>query len=271
MQEVMADVKINAITGSRNIMHRPGGLDLSAQNHEISGNRHMRCEISCFPVSTDPETTTGIVYILINEEMPELVKIGRTNNLRRRLSELNRQSGVPAPSDVFYAAKVADMNRAERLMHQVFEDRRLLRKEFFRVTPEQACAALRLAEIEEVTITAQQDAVGALDSEVERQAVRSRRQRRESSRFSMLGIPVGSTLEYRRDKSVTCVVFDDRQVTYDDDQFSLSALTKILMQELEGLEWSSVRGWDQWMYKGQVLKEMRDSLASNTEADPAPM
>lgn len=218
------------------------------------------------PTTSD---TVEIVYILVNEAMPGLVKIGKTNDLRRRLSQLSNHTGVPAPFDVFYAAKAADMGRVERLMHDAFEDRRLFRKEFFRVSAEQARAALRLAEGEEVTATAQREAVSVLDSEAERQAVRAGRKRRENTTFSMLCIPPDSVLEYRRDRSVTCVVFDDWQVTYNGEQWSVSGLTLFLIRNLEGREWSSARGWDQWMYRGEVLTAIRDQMMPNADMDDA--
>ncbi|SDL82464.1 T5orf172 domain-containing protein [Paracoccus chinensis] len=237
------------------------------QLHETSFERFSMVTSQLAPPASVLLSETEIVYVLVNEAMPGIVKIGRTNDLRRRLSELSRQSGVPAPFDVFYAARVRDMNRTEILMHQAFEDRRLLKKEFFRVSPEQARAALRLAEIEEITILAQQYAVVALNNEAEKQAVQAGRKRRESSRFSMLRIPPGSILEYRRDRTVTCTVFDDRHVTYDDDQISLSALTKVLIRELEGREWSSARGWDQWLYQGEVLTDIRNRLMPEVGID----
>lgn len=51
----------------------------------------------------------GIVYVLSNEAMPGLVKIGRTNrdDLEVRLRELYT-TGVPLPFKCEYACKVAD-------------------------------------------------------------------------------------------------------------------------------------------------------------------
>lgn len=49
-----------------------------------------------------------IVYILQNDSMPGLVKIGRTSsNLEDRIRQLDT-TGVPLPFRCFYAAEVKD-------------------------------------------------------------------------------------------------------------------------------------------------------------------
>jgi hypothetical protein len=62
----------------------------------------------------------NIVYVLTNEAMPGLVKIGRTTDgVEARISQLSVATGVPLPFECYYAAEVPDMDReAER-----FDDR----------------------------------------------------------------------------------------------------------------------------------------------------
>ena len=50
--------------------------------------------------------TKGIVYVLTNEAMPGLVKIGYTTDLKRRIKELSQPSGIPAPFECFFAVEV---------------------------------------------------------------------------------------------------------------------------------------------------------------------
>ncbi len=93
-----------------------------------------------------------IIYILINEAMSGYVKVGKTTNLEQRVRDLSRASGVPLPFEVFYAAKVLDMHKAEKLLHDAFGDNRVaLNREFFKIAPERIVAALKLAELENVT------------------------------------------------------------------------------------------------------------------------
>jgi T5orf172 domain len=94
----------------------------------------------------------GIVYLLRNEGMPGLIKIGYTSSdLVLRIRSLNNTS-VPFDFECFFAARVTNCLQVETLLHQVFADKRVNpKREFFLVEPEQAKAALRLAALEDVT------------------------------------------------------------------------------------------------------------------------
>ena len=63
------------------------------------------------------EENVGIVYALVNEAMPGLVKIGMTSNLEvdLRKNQLYRGcSGVPLPFECVYACEVKDFKRVEK-------------------------------------------------------------------------------------------------------------------------------------------------------------
>ena len=94
----------------------------------------------------------GIVYILINEAMPGYAKVGKTaTTVEQRMKEFDT-SGVPLPFECFYAARVADMDMAEKRLHDAYKSWRVRpRREFFRVSPEEIASALQMAEGEEVT------------------------------------------------------------------------------------------------------------------------
>ncbi len=78
----------------------------------------------------------SIVYVLINEAMPDLVKIGKTTDLEGRIRGLDNTS-IPLPFECFYAARVADPDFVERQLHDAFGDHRIRsNREFFRIAPE---------------------------------------------------------------------------------------------------------------------------------------
>jgi hypothetical protein len=54
---------------------------------------------------SDAEELEGIVYVLTNEAMPHMVKIGRTSGggVDRRVAELSRATGIPLPFKVAVA------------------------------------------------------------------------------------------------------------------------------------------------------------------------
>ena len=95
----------------------------------------------------------NIIYILINEAMPGYVKIGKTsNNLAQRVRDLSASTSVPLPFTVFYACKVNDATFVEHQLHDAFDNNRVNpRREFFQIAPERVVAALKLAEVENIT------------------------------------------------------------------------------------------------------------------------
>jgi hypothetical protein len=94
-----------------------------------------------------------IVYILVNEAMPGLVKVGRTtDDLAVRIRSLSNTS-VPLAFELFYACEVDDSNAVERKLHDAFDDHRVSRsREFFRIAPERVKSALSLGAIREITL-----------------------------------------------------------------------------------------------------------------------
>lgn len=88
--------------------------------------------------------TPGYVYILTNEAMPGLIKIGRTTrDVDLRASEL-WQTGVPQRFDVFCACRTLDCVQLEAYAHASLSQHRVSRsREFFRADPELAYDTIR--------------------------------------------------------------------------------------------------------------------------------
>jgi len=83
------------------------------------------------------EDKEGWVYILTNEAMPGLVKIGYTmQDPSIRAGELSNHTGVPIPYDVNYKALVVDPYQVEQKVHRTLDSKRLNEKrEFFKCEP----------------------------------------------------------------------------------------------------------------------------------------
>jgi len=163
--------------------------------------------------------TQQIIYVLTNEAMPGYVKVGKTDNIERRLRDLD-WTNLPLPFECFYAARVANASFVEAQLHEAFGDHRIrARREFFRISPERVVAALRLAAVEDVT--PRRDVVASIGGDV-RYDLELARARRATFNFEMVRIPVGSVLAFSRDPQVTATVADARRVMFEGTVTSLS-------------------------------------------------
>src|SRR3990170_6921695 len=146
-----------------------------------------------------------IIYILTNEAMPGYVKIGRTSaNLEQRIRELSASTSIPIPFTCFYACTVKDAQFVEHQLHDAFDNNRINpRREFFQVAPERVVAALKLAEIE--NITPKKDFV---ESKEDQEALNTARKIRSRFNFEMVDIPIGAELYFSRDEHIKAKVVD---------------------------------------------------------------
>ena len=81
----------------------------------------------------------GWIYCLINESIPNQVKVGQTaNNPNHRAKQISG-TGVPTPHKVAFAKKVKDYKRKEKLLHQILSKdggRTNPKREFFKCEPD---------------------------------------------------------------------------------------------------------------------------------------
>ena len=86
----------------------------------------------------------GIVYVLTNSAMDDIIKIGRTDNLQQRMRSLYT-AGVPAPFTCYYAARVAEAEQVERNVHEIFANERVNKqREFFSTDPHRAALVIKM-------------------------------------------------------------------------------------------------------------------------------
>lgn len=201
-----------------------------------------------------------IVYILTNEAMPGLIKIGCTNGeLASRIKQLY-STGVPLPFELFYACEVTDCASVESKLHDAFGDHRISKgREFFRIAPERVKAALSLAEIHEVKLGDEIFETTEIKAEVEAAKRRSR------FRLSMIGVAPGTELQLAKDPKIICTTFDDgNKVDYLGDVTSLSDAALQAHNAL-GDDWPTVSGPWAWTYKGKRLDDMRREIEDESD------
>ena len=194
------------------------------------------------------------VYILTNESMPDIIKIGITDNLLRRLKELDNTS-TPLPFECFYALEVEDAQSIEKLFHEAFDDKRVRQnREFFNCPPEQAKSALKIAEKMGGRDVTPKEVV--VETEQDRQALDSAKKKKgRVDYFGVLGINDGEILTFSKDQTITCEVKENGQVLFRDELTSLSGSALIIVSEM-GYNWQQVRGAGYWCYKGTTLLDL---------------
>lgn len=196
-----------------------------------------------------------IVYVLTNEAMDGLVKIGlTTTSVEERIKQLDNTS-LPLPFQCFYAAEVVNAAVVENKLHKIFADKRVRsNREFFRVAANQVREAIQLAELRDVT---PKNDVVVDDSDIQalKNAVASE-ERRSRLRFSELQIPVGATLTFTKDANETCTVVADGKIDYCGQVMSPSAAALLVIRKL-GYNWAAVSGSDYWEYEGETLTARR--------------
>lgn len=202
-----------------------------------------------------------IVYLLTNPTMPDLVKIGRTTDLESRLRSLSTHSGVPVPFECFYACEVADSVKVERALHDAFGDHRINpKREFFRLNPDRAVAILELVALKDAAPCTE-----IAEDQVELDALHREQSRREQFRFSMVDVPIGATLTFSKDDTITAKVIDDKRIEFEGNITSTSAAaTKLLHRR--GWTLRAAQGPLYWMYDGETLAERRMRMEDG--ADP---
>ena len=184
-----------------------------------------------------------IVYILTNEAMPDIIKIGITENLERRIKELDNTSS-PLPFECYYAVEVKGLD-----IYRVRQNR-----EFFNTSPEKAKSFLEIAEIMGGTnVTPTVEIVNELQDS---QALSKAKKIRERFNFKIINIKPGTVLEFIKDKTITCEVFDDTKVKFRGEIVSLTRSALTIIQEM-GYDWDRISGPTYWSLNGETLSEIR--------------
>ncbi len=193
-----------------------------------------------------------IVYILINESMPEYIKIGFTHSsVKERIKQLDR-TGVPLPFEIYYAATVENAEKEEKWLHSIFADRRArVNREFFKMNPEYATLALKRVEIKEEKI----DSDLTKDQE---KAVDKVKERRSRFHFEKYGIPLGSKLTFTRDSNIIAEVVENDKIKINDKINSLSSFA----MELLGYK-RRPQGTLYFEFENEILDERRRRIDDN--------
>lgn len=215
----------------------------------------------------------GVIYILTNPSFPNYIKIGYAGDIEKRLKQLNRSETIPFAFRV-YAVYEVDSTLTDKELHKLIDtlnpDLRSIEtfdgkervKEFYAMSPEDAYSLLESI----AKISGTMDRLKRMTPEghevLDEQIAEEVREtaRRGPFRFSDVGIPFGSEIEYVEDPAVRPVVVDDRHIEYNGETTSLSALA----QKLKGFD-HAVQGTLWFRYEGEILSDIRDRLENKQQ------
>ena len=210
----------------------------------------------------------GVIYILTNPSFPDYIKIGYATNIENRLKQLNRSETIPFAFRV-YALYEVESDLTDKELHKLIDrlnpDLRTIEtfdgkervKEFFAMSPEDGYALLEsIAKISGTSDRLKRMKPEGHEVKDEEIAEEIRNDvRRGPFRFSEVGIPVGTEIDYIEDASIKAIVVDDRHIEYEGQTTSLSALA----QTLKGFD-HPVQGPLWFKYKGEKLSDLRNKL-----------
>ena len=212
----------------------------------------------------------GVIYILTNPSFPEYVKIGYADDIDKRLRQLNRSECIPFAFRV-YATYEVSSRLSDLKIHSIidklnpnlrsvesFNGKQRVR-EFYAMSPEDAYSILEaIAEIHGcgdklklVTPTQEERTAEQTAQEIDTEST----ERAANFSFSKCQIPIGDKIEYYENSDITATVVDDRNVEYNGETMSLTALAKLL----SGRKYS-IAGPRFFKYKGEWLNDIRHRL-----------
>lgn len=212
----------------------------------------------------------GVIYILTNPSFPEYVKIGYADDIDKRLQQLNRSECIPFAFRV-YATYEVNSRLSDLKIHSIidklnpnlrsienFNGKQRVR-EFYAMSPEDAYSILEaIAEIHGRTDKLKRIAMDEAQKQAEETAQEidaEHKERLAPFRFSLCNIQPGEEIEYCYNSEIKCKVVDDKQVEYQGEKYSLSALAQLLSSS----KWP-VAGPRYFKYKGEWLNNIRHQL-----------
>jgi hypothetical protein len=92
------------------------------------------------------------------------------------------------------------------------------------------------------------------------ETILSDRKRKEKLKFSMIKLSIGDELEYVEDPSIKVKIVDDKCVEYENERYTLSALTA----KLDSNRVRAYQGPAWWCYDGKKLSDIRKEMEKTT-------
>lgn len=208
----------------------------------------------------------GYVYILTNPSFKDdWVKIGKSSRpVDVRSKELDN-TAVPLPFEIYATVKTVKYEVLEKNLHKTIDRLSDLRirqnREFFNIPPAMALDLIRdIANlIDDAVIEVYHDGKPLKDSCEIKVSYGEQHKQRPRFKFSMVDIPIGSTVVFIPTGTEVRVASDD-MVEYQDRLYKLSPFVGTFMPEEKRNTSGAYQGAKYFSYKGEVLDDIRTRL-----------
>lgn len=225
----------------------------------------------------------GFVYILKNPSFgDEWVKIGRTgkNDIMVRVNQLNSSEATPFGFRIYATYEVDDDITIEREIHNLFDEihyelraREIVyghprTKEFFNVTPEKAynifkSIAIMRGDTDKLKMYPPNDENVREDNDAAN--LSSGRNRARNTTFEMIGIVPNTQLKFLYNDYYCTTVNRKNKVSYNGEEFTISALALKIGRENFGWTGSCVNGFEYFTFEDETLWNRRKRIELNNE------
>ena len=194
---------------------------------------------------------SGIVYILTNQAMPGLVKIGMTtnNDVKERMNELFT-TGVPAPFHCVKAVKSVKHKEVEKALHKALRKNRYhSNREFYEIEADHLSDLLD--ELGDKDVTPKPDVVAEAAGSHTSKRSKKHSQKRSYFNFRDMKIPDGAFL-FAVGYDEVAEVIGKRKVKFRGKEMYLSSATVDLLD----VEKRVVDFTDHWRYNGKIVSSI---------------
>lgn len=211
--------------------------------------------------------TKGVIYILTNPSFPEYVKIGYADDVKTRVSQLNKSECTPFAFRI-YATLNVPSRLADKNIHALIDkfkpelrakdnvNGKIRVREFFAISPKEAYDLLGIiGGIYGETPTRFGQTKTEENEESVANEVNINSERRAPLSFYRCGIKNGDYVFYVNDENIKCKVVSDRAIEYKGKQTSVSALAQKLLCVRR-----PVQGTLYFTYHGELLSALRKRL-----------
>jgi len=207
----------------------------------------------------EEQPNAGSIYVFFNPAFPDRVKIGYSDDFQRRMEQLSKNQSAPEPFHCYAIYKVKK-RLTDKNLHKlitVLNPELQVYNEYFLIAPEAAYEVL--SAIAQITGTENcleknpcNDPIFGTNVTKSPHSNDQTDEKKANFTFEMIGIPIGSKLQYKKNPSIVCITKDDKNhVDYKGNTYTLSGLVK----ELTG--WTSAQGPSFFTYKGKILSDLR--------------